>query len=344
MAKKNVTFADIAAYTNFSKTTISRYFNNPDSLTLENQEKIREALIKLDYKENKVARILASGKTEFIGLVIPDLTNSYYAETLRQILMTYEEYGYKFLVFNGDYQKDHERKYLSELASYKIEGLVVLSHTLSSRELADMNIPVVSIEREDQFISSVNCDNYMGAIQATSLLAKHNCDILIHVNTPTNKDQPTYQRIQGFKDFCEEHQLPNQILFHTLGAPKDKLRKELTEMFEMLEKNYPDKRKGIFFSNDNDASEFLKILIRKYQVLPSNYRIVGFDGAPISEEAIYSITTVAQQIDKIVEEAMELLMVQINERKKRNPQPLEPVHKVVTPILIRRETTEFWSD
>ena len=64
MKKNRVTFADIAAYTNFSKTTISRYFNNPDSLTLENQQKIADALVALDYKENKVGRILASGQTE----------------------------------------------------------------------------------------------------------------------------------------------------------------------------------------------------------------------------------------------------------------------------------------
>ena len=59
MAKKKVTFADIAAYTNFSKTTISRYFNNPDSLTLENQEKIAAALEELGYQENKLAKVLA---------------------------------------------------------------------------------------------------------------------------------------------------------------------------------------------------------------------------------------------------------------------------------------------
>ena len=51
MAKKQVTFADIAAYTHFSKTTISRYFNHPDSLTLENQEKISQALDTLGYKK-----------------------------------------------------------------------------------------------------------------------------------------------------------------------------------------------------------------------------------------------------------------------------------------------------
>ena len=51
MKTKKVTFADIAKYTGFSKTTISRYFNDPDSLTLENQQKIADALDALDYKE-----------------------------------------------------------------------------------------------------------------------------------------------------------------------------------------------------------------------------------------------------------------------------------------------------
>ena len=62
MSKKQVTFADIAEYTNFSKTTISRYFNHPDSLTVENQEKISQALDTLGYKKNKLAKVLANGK------------------------------------------------------------------------------------------------------------------------------------------------------------------------------------------------------------------------------------------------------------------------------------------
>ena len=80
--KQNVTFADIAKYTNFSKTTISRYFNNPDSFTEKNQKIIADALEKLNYQENKVARILASGQTEFVGVIIPNLFLHYYSEML----------------------------------------------------------------------------------------------------------------------------------------------------------------------------------------------------------------------------------------------------------------------
>ena len=171
MKQKKVTFADIAAYTGFSKTTISRYFNDPDSLTLENQQKIADALTELDYKENKVGRILASGKTEFVGLIIPNLYMHFYSEMLSQILDTYGTYGYKFLVFAGNEKADVERKYIEELLAYNIEGMIILSGTVPSRELASYGVPVVGIEREDQFISSVNTDNYTGGYQAAALLS-----------------------------------------------------------------------------------------------------------------------------------------------------------------------------
>lgn len=91
--KKKITFDDIARYTNFSKTTISRYFNNPDTLAPESQRIISEALVKLDYKENKVARILANGQTEFIGIIVPEFYHRFFSEVLNQILSTYETYG-----------------------------------------------------------------------------------------------------------------------------------------------------------------------------------------------------------------------------------------------------------
>ena len=125
MKQKKVTFADIAAYTGFSKTTISRYFNNPDSLTLENQEKIAHALDVLGYQES-----------EFVGIIIPNLYLHYYSEMLNQLLSTYEKYNYKFLVFIGNNKKEIEEKYIHELMAYKIEGLIVLSNTISSEELA----------------------------------------------------------------------------------------------------------------------------------------------------------------------------------------------------------------
>ena len=340
MKKKNVTYADIAAYTNFSKSTISRYFNNPDSLPVENQEKIAAALKTLGYKENKIARILANGKTEFIGVIIPNLYMHYYSEMLNQLLSTYGTYGYKFLVFAGNSKKDIEKKYIEELLAYNIEGLIMLSPTIPSEDLAAYHIPIVAIEREDKYISSVNTDNYMGGVQATSLLLQSRCDILIHINSDIPDTIPAYGRIRGFLDICREKKIPHELLLMDLGNTYKENREGILKVVEMLESKYPDKKKGIFMPNDTHANVLLNILMRKYGTLPPQYRIVGFDNSPISEEAVIPISTVGQQIPLLAAKAMELLSQQMEERKKRRPAPLkEPGHTIVTPVLIRRETT-----
>jgi len=340
MNKKKVTFADIAEYTGFSKTTISRYFNNPDSITLENQEKIAEALKILGYKENKLAKVLANGKTEIVGVIIPNLYMHYYSEMLNQIISTYEKSGYKFIVFSGNENKEIEQKYISELISYNIEGLIMLSHTIPSEELASYNIPIVGIEREDKYICSVNTDNYMGAVQATSLLVKSGCDIVIHVNAHVSPDVPSYGRIQGFKNFCIYNNIEHRLILTELGSNFEENYEGISKLLCELEEQYPEKKVGIFMPNDTHANILLNIIFKKYGCLPDRYKIVGFDNSPISREAVIPISTVGQQIKVIANEAMELLVRQMNERKKRRPAPLaEPIHKVITPILIRRETS-----
>lgn len=341
MKQKKVTFDDIAKYTNFSKTTISRYFNNPDSLTLENQEKIAKALEELNYHENKLAKVLANGKSEFVGIIVPNLYMHYYSEMLSRILSSYEKYGYKFLVFTGTDHKESERKYLQELLAYKIEGMIILSHTIPSKELASYNIPIVTIEREDKYVSSVNTDNYMGAVQATSLLIKNNCDVLIHINSDFSHDIPSYGRIKGFLDVCEEKNVNHELILAELGDTYKENYDYIFSILQDIKKKYPNLKKGLFMANDTHANVLLNIIVREYGTLPEEFRIVGFDNSPIANEAIIPISTVGQQIEKIAYEAMELLVGQMNEQKKRNPSPQkEIIHKKVTPILIRRDTTD----
>ena len=340
MSEKKVTFDDIAKYTNFSKTTISRYFNNPDSLTVKNQEIIAQALVDLDYQENKLAKVLANGKSEFIGIIIPNLFLHYYAEMLNQILKTYEIFGYKFLVFISTNNEEAERKYIQELLAYKIEGMIILSHTIPSKELAACNIPIVTIEREDKHVNSVNTDNYMGAVQATSLLAKSNCNVLLHINSNVSESTPSYGRITGFQDISQEYHIEHELILKNLGNSYREAVDCIRETFHYIENKYPGKTKGLFMANDTHANIMLNLIFRKYGSLPNEYRIVGFDDSPIAEEAIIPISTIGQQINKIAYEAVSLLVEQMNERKKRRPKPQDTlIHKKITPILMRRETT-----
>ena len=249
MSKKQVTFADIAEYTNFSKTTISRYFNHPDSLTVENQEKISQALDTLGYKKNKLAKVLANGKSEFIGIIVPNLYLHYYSEMLTQFLSSYSDYHYKFLVFASEHGAEEEQQYIEELLSYQIEGLIVLSHTLPSEKLASYQIPVIAIEREAEYISSVNTDNYMGALQATSLLIRDKCDILIHINVNVNKSIPAYDRIRAFQATCEEYHIPYDIDLSVEGDSYHEILNVIREIFNKIEAKYPNQKKGNLFPN-----------------------------------------------------------------------------------------------
>ncbi len=260
---------------------------------------------------------------------------------LNQILKTYETFGYKFLVFISTDHEEMERKYIQELLAYKIEGMIILSHTIPSQELAASNIPIVTIEREDKYVNSVNTDNYMGAIQATSLLAKNNCDILLHINSDVSKSTPSYGRISGFQDICREYNMEHELIFRDLGNSYRKTVDCMQEIFDYIKNKYPNKKKGLFMANDTHANIMLNLIFREYGTLPDEYCIIGFDDSPIAEESIIPISTVGQQIEKIAYEAVSLLVEQMNERKKRRPKLQDRlIHKKITPILIRRETTK----
>ena len=96
---------------------------------------------------------------------------------------------------------------------------------------------------------------------------------------------------------------------------------------------------GLFMPNDTYASILLNIIVQEYGKLPDRYRIIGFDNSPVSREAIIPISTIGQQVGVMADSTMELLTAQINERRKHRPTPdPEPIHRIITPILIKRET------
>lgn len=335
--KKDVTFSDIAKYTNFSKTTISRYFNKPETLTENSIKKIEQALRDLNYTENKVARSLANGKTEIIGIIIPNLFLHYYSQILNNLIKTYNNYNYKFIVFLGSSNPDEEIKYIKELMSYKIEGLIMLSHSIDSLTLKELEIPIVAIEREDKFISSVNSDNYSGAVKATNLLIENNCDILIHINSNVDKNIPSYKRIEGFKDICVKNKKNYKLYLSDIGNSFEESYDTLYKIYTDIEKRYVGQKKGIFLSNDTHANIFLNILIRNRKSIPNEYELIGFDNSPISKEAIIPITTVGQDIKKISDCAIKSLLRQINLKKKNKLYPIE--HITIDTNLFIRETT-----
>ena len=146
--------------------------------------------------------------------------------------------------------------------AYKIEGLIILSHSISSHQLKEFNIPIVAIEREDNYISSVNSDNYSGAEKASKLLIKNKCDILIHINGKINDNTPAYKRIEAFKETCERNNQAFKIYMSDIKSSFEESYNSLYQIYLDIDKNYPYVKKGVFLSNDTHANIFLNILIR----------------------------------------------------------------------------------
>ena len=337
MSSKKVTFSDIADYTHFSKTTISRYFNNPEYLTPENRKIIKDALKALNYQENKIGRILAKGETELIGLIMPPMYMPYYSDVFQSILNQYTDFGYKFIVLSGDSNKSREETYIRELLSYNIEGLIILSHTLPSSDLAALGVPVVTIEREDQFISSVNSDNLMGGIQAASLLYRNQCDAYFFIDIPVYPETPAYNRLVGFQTVCRDKNLPNELYIQELGSGIENNYQNIGRIIDAIEMRHSDQKVGIFCANDTFAVLVEKYYFQRYHILGRHYCLVGYDNSSIATEAIVPFSSVGQQTDVIARETMEMLIGQIKKRRKDPECPLPVEHKVVTPILQRRD-------
>ena len=338
--KKSITFSDIAQYTGLSKATISRYFNQPSYLTQESIDMISKALKELNYQENKLARVFAKGNSEIIGIIVPNFFYQFYSHFLNHVLNTYEQYGFKFITFLGNNDCEAERKCLNELLAYQIIGLIDLSHNLSSEYLSRLDIPVVTVEREDRFISSVNTNNYSGAKMAVNLLHRNNCDIYFHVNSPVSPAIPAYGRIQGFTDTCSAHNLPNELILRPFTDNYEESYACLQNIYHTIKKKYPGKRKGFFFCNDTYAHIFLNILVKHGEQIPDEYQIIGFDNSPDSSQSIIPITTISQDIPAIAQSAIDLIAQQIN-RNIADDQPVNESlqHIIIQPSLIERETT-----
>lgn len=342
MKRKNTTYSDIAQYTSLSKMTISRYFNQPDTLAEDTRKKIALALQELNYSENKFAKALASGRSNIIGIITPTFFYNFHTAMVDTFIRNYPKCPYKFMIFINDDSMELERRYIDELLSYRIEGLIILSNALSSKELSQYPIPVVGIEREDQYISSVNTDNAFGTRQAIKRLLKDGCTALAHINIPTAETLPAYDRIRIFEECAQKAKVPHEYYF----AAKDmltghtRIHEHFVGVCQSLLEKFPGQRVGVFVSNDNIASLFLNSALSYGIRIPEQFEIIGFDNSPISVQSIMPITTIGQNVNRLVGETIKLLSRQWEESRKNPDIPLEPEHLVIRPKIILRDTTK----
>src|SRR5437879_4768517 len=139
---------EVAKLAGVSPITASRFFRNPDALSISKRERVDSAVKELGYVPNLAARALASHRTEVIGVVIPSLTNSVFADVLRGIYDSLEQSRYSIQLANTRYSILQEEKLLRLFRAQKPAGLIVtgINQTAESRAvLESMDCPVTQI-------------------------------------------------------------------------------------------------------------------------------------------------------------------------------------------------------
>ncbi len=205
------TINDVAEEAGVSVATVSHVINGTRYVSNELTERVEEAMEKLGYRPNAVARSLKTNKTQTIGLIASDLSNPFFSSLLRGVEDSALKEDYSLIVCNTDETLDKEKLYIDVLSGRKIDGLLIAPTGKSDenlRSLQKRNIPMVFIDRKAKGIEAdaVLSDNVSGASEAT----RHLVDLghkKIGIILGLMSVSTTRERLEGYKKVLGEEGL-----------------------------------------------------------------------------------------------------------------------------------------
>lgn len=234
--------------------------------------------------------------------------------------------GYQVLMCNSKNNPEMEERYLKNLLTRQIDGLIIGSHNQHLRGYQHSELPIVAIDKNiDENVPVVSSDNYQGGMLATKRLIADGCRHIFHTNGPLEFDSPVQERRRAFEQVMDENEMP-AITYH-LGFNATLEEKE--RVFSQLFTEHPEVD-GIFASDDMDASFLISLAKRFGKRVPEDLKIIGYDGANTTRFLRPELTTIRQPIDQIAQVAVQLLLARINNC---------PVKSVVLPVSIVNGTT-----
>lgn len=287
------TIREIAKMSGVSVATVSRVINNPDSVRPEKRQAVLNAIEKIAYVNDGLARALAGGKTMTLGLVIPTITNSIYASSTQAIQRIAQHAGYSVILGVSDFDPDLETLIIRRLVERRVDGLILTGgeHDPSVfRILNNQNIPFVLTWRlaRETDIPCVSFDNY----SAGRLAMKHLLDLghrrigLICGRSDVN--DRARERRRAFEDGLAE-----------IGASVDpelvferdfEFIEGHAAMYRMLKA--PDPPTAVFAANDILAIGAIAQCRESGVSVPRDISVIGFDDLPIARFSSPGLTTV----------------------------------------------------
>lgn len=200
----SVTIYDVAREAGVSMATVSRVLNDTAVVKEETKKKVQDAIARLGYRPNAVARGLASKRTKTIGIIVPDVSAPFVAEMVRGMEDIATMYAYQIILSNSDAQTEREIDLVGTMWEKQVDGILFMGNKISSELLKafeEAQIPVVLCATADPEgrIPSVNIDVEKAAFDATEYLLKKDCKRVVLLGGAAANPVLGNARQEGYK-------------------------------------------------------------------------------------------------------------------------------------------------
>ncbi len=306
--KSQVTSFDVARLAQVSQSAVSRTFTPGASVAPATKARVLDAANKLGYRPNAHARSLTTGRSRIIGLVLSYLENLFYPVALQKLAIRLQSDGYHVLLFVND--NPNADDLVAELLQYHVDGIVLAATTLSSalaRNCADASIPVVLFNRvmaagSAGAVSSVRSDNVAGGRAVAAFLAAAGHQRVAYI-AGNEESSTNLERERGFREGLADAGL--HIWARATGNYDfDEARRAAHKLFRPGAA-VPD---AVFVASDHMAFAVIDTLRHELNLrVPEDVSVVGFDNVPQAAWRSYSLTTVEQPVDPMIEATATLL-------------------------------------
>ena len=324
------TIKDVANKAGLAVATVSRVMNNRGYISEETRSRVNEAIKELNYQPNELARSLNKQRNDTIGVIVPHIEHPYFAKLISFIEAGAVKLGHKIILCNSGSDTERELRYIDMCHSNRVAGIILCSASVSVEKLKELNIPIVTIERPENTVTSgIECDNYEGGRIAAEHLIERGCKrLLIYLGGAESEKIPIEPREAGFMDACKAHDVPFICLKHT---DREYYALDYKDWVGSALQTNRD-ADGVFASNDIIAAIVLKTCAGMGIQVPDQIKVVGFDDTIISELATPSITSVRQPVKELAEMAVSFV-------DKSRDGEVVPIRTVLPVSLIKREST-----
>lgn len=332
---KAATSIDVAKLAGVSQSAVSRTYTPGASVAEDTRGRVLEAARKLGYRPNAIARTLITRKSRMIAVVASYLDNQFYPVVVEKLSKRFQKDGYHVLLFIASANEDTD-ELLTELMQYHVDGIVLLSAVLSSaiaRNCAEAGIPVTLFNRISQLgstVNSVSSDNEEGGrLAARALLARGHQRIGYIAgleDSSTNRD-----REAGFNAELATHGI--RAFARAVGNYNfEAARVAALQMFQGTDA--AQRPSAVFIANDHMAIAVMDTLRCELNLrVPQDVAVVGFDNVPQAAWGSYSLSSIEQDAQAMIETTVRLMIERIND------EDLAPKHVKLPVRLVERAST-----